>query len=435
MSHKSLKILITALLVCLACYANSARYRHARDLAYAIELVSNSYVDPVSKSDLKNAALQGMLESLDPNSSYVSEESLGQFSSIFEQRYAGLGVQVEGPPIRPAITVIATLFNSPAFKAGLLPGDLIVEVDGVNTASIDTSEVSKKISGSVGTQVRLGIDRAGQRIDIQATRELIDTQSVSGDRRLADGTWDFKLQTAPRIAYLHANLFGEKTAIELENALRPLRGQIDAIILDLRDNGGGLLNTAVDVCDLFLDDGLIVATQGRGMTKIESVNAKPGTAVPANLPIAVLINENSASASEVVAACLKDRNRAIIVGQRSYGKGNVQSVIPIEGGRAAIRFTTAYYFPPSGRRIHKRPKDTDDDQWGVEPSPGAEITLDQKQLAIASERMRRRSDPLRNGVLADHPLSRVEDPNDEQISQDTQLLRAIELIQSKINPP
>jgi len=223
--------------------------------------------------------------------------------------------------------------------------------------------------------------------------------------------------------------------MEIENALKPLRGQIDAIILDLRDNGGGLLNTAVDVCDLFLDDGLIVATQGRGMTKIESANAKPGTIVPDNLPVAVLINENSASASEVVAACLKDRNRAIIVGQRSYGKGNVQSVIPIEGGRAAIRFTTAYYFPPSGRRIHKRPKDTDDDQWGVEPSPGAEITLDQKQLAIASERMRRRSDPLRNGVLANHPLSRVEDPNDEQISQDTQLLRAIELIQSKINPP
>ena len=144
-----------------------------------------------------------------------------------------------------------------------------------------------------------------------------------------------------------------------------------------------------------------------------------------------MINQNSASASEVVAACLKDRQRAIVVGERSYGKGNVQSVLPIEGGRAAIRFTTAYYFPPSGQRIHKRPKDTQADQWGVLPSPGAEVTLSEEQLQKATQRMRRRSDPLRNGTQPDHPLSQNEDPDDQQIAQDAQLAKAIELLKTQ----
>ncbi|MFM8400340.1 MAG: S41 family peptidase, partial [Pirellula sp.] len=198
-------------------------------------------------------------------------------------------------------------------------------------------------------------------LEISATREFIDVESVTGDRRRADGSWDFQLQVEPRIAYLHANIFGEKTAQEIERALESLKGKIDAVILDLRDNGGGLLQSAVEICDLFLEDGPIVSTQGRGKITLESLDAMPGTVIPMNAPIALIVNQNSASASEVVAACLKDRKRAIVVGQRSFGKGNVQSVIPVEGGTAAIRFTTAYYFPPSGQRIHKRPKDTDAD--------------------------------------------------------------------------
>jgi carboxyl-terminal processing protease len=146
----------------------------------------------------------------------------------------------------------------------------------------------------------------------------------------------------------------------------------------------------------------------------------------------VIINSNSASASEVVAACLKDRQRAIVVGQRSYGKGNVQSVIPVEGGKAAIRFTTAYYFPPSGQRIHKRPRDTDADQWGVLPSPGAEVLLTQEQLELATQRMRRQGDPLRNGIQPENPLSNNEDPNDEQLRNDLQLSKAVELLQARI---
>jgi len=432
MSEKSLKLLTIGLLLCLACYFNAARYRPVRDVAYALDTISDSYVDPVSKSELKNAALEGILDSLDPYSSYVSEEKLQRFNSVFEQRFAGLGVQVEGPPSRPAITIIATLFNSPAYRAGLLPGDLILQIDGIDVRNTDTAEVSKKISGAVGTQVRLGIDRSGEKLDILAKREFIDVESVTGNRRRPDGTWEFQLQAAPKIAYLHANIFGEKTALEIETALDSLKGKIDAVILDLRDNGGGLLQSAVEICDLFLEDGRIVSTQGRGKTTLESLDATPGTVVPMSVPIAVIINSNSASASEVVAACLKDRQRAIVVGQRSYGKGNVQSVIPVEGGKAAIRFTTAYYFPPSGQRIHKRPRDTDADQWGVLPSPGAEVLLTQEQLELATQRMRRQGDPLRNGIQPENPLSNNEDPNDEQLRNDLQLSKAIELLQARI---
>jgi carboxyl-terminal processing protease len=432
MSEKSLKLLTIGLLACLACYFNAARYRTVRDVAYALDTISDSYVDPVSKSELKNAALEGILDSLDPYSSYVSEEKLQRFNSVFEQRFAGLGVQVEGPPSRPAITIIATLFNSPAYRAGLLPGDLILQIDGIDVRNMDTAEVSKKISGAVGTQVRLEIDRSGEKLDILAKREFIDVESVTGNRRRPDGTWEFQLQAAPKIAYLHANIFGEKTALEIETALDSLKGKIDAVILDLRDNGGGLLQSAVEICDLFLEDGRIVSTQGRGKTTLESLDATPGTVVPMSVPIAVIINSNSASASEVVAACLKDRQRAIVVGQRSYGKGNVQSVIPVEGGKAAIRFTTAYYFPPSGQRIHKRPRDTDADQWGVLPSPGAEVLLTQEQLELATQRMRRQGDPLRNGIQPENPLSNNEDPNDEQLRNDLQLSKAIELLQARI---
>ena len=433
MSGKSLKILFVGLALCLACYFNAARYRPGRDVAYAIDIITDSYVDPISQADLKQAAMQGMLESLDPHSSFVSEKSLGRFNEIFEQRFAGLGVQVEGPPIRPAITVITTLFNSPAFRAGLMPGDLIVQVDGIDVRSMDTSEVSKKISGTVGSEVLLGIDRSGERLNIQATREFVDVESVTGDRRRGDGTWDFQLQSAPQIAYIHSDLFGEKTAREIQSALESLEGKIDAVILDLRDNGGGLLQAAIEVCDLFLDEGRIVSTQGRRQTSIESIDAQRGTVVPSSIPIAVLINSNSASASEVVAACLKDHQRAVIVGQRSYGKGSVQSIIPVEGGRAAIRFTTAYYFPPSGQRIHRKPKDTDSDPWGVLPSDGAEVLLSEEQNRQAIERMRRRSDPLRNGALANHPLSKVDDPDDQQIAQDPQLVRAIEILQAMVS--
>lgn len=435
MSEKSFKLLTFGLLVCLACYLNASRYRPARDLAYAIDIISDSYVDPVSNSSLKNAALEGLLESLDPNSSYVPEESLDRFNSVFEQRFAGLGLQLAGPPTHPSLTVVATLFNSPAFRKGIQPGDLILQVDGTDVRSMEIAEVSKKITGAVGTQVRLQIERSGQQIEIQATREYVEVESVTGDRRLADGSWSFQLQHHPQIAYLHANLFGEKTASEIERALKPLQGSIQGVILDLRDNGGGLLQSAIETCDLFLDDGLIVSTEGRGHKSIDSAYAHQGTILPHSIPVAVIINSNSASASEVVAACLKDRKRAIIVGERSYGKGNVQSVIPIEGGRAAIRFTTAYYFPPSGRRIHKRPMDTMEHEWGVLPSVGAEVTLNEEQLSVATERMRRRSEPLRNGVLSQHPLANDEDPQDLLIASDTQLTKAIELLQLEKDSP
>lgn len=394
-----------------------------------MNVIEQVYVEPTDPKKLYRAAITGMLGSLDANTSYISQDQLRSFESIFEQEFGGLGVSLDGPPRRPELTVASTIFNSPAFRAGIRPGDVIAKIEGEEVRGAKVQDVSSKLRGREGTSVKLVIDRDGELLDKLLVRERIEIESVLGDRRRSDGTWDFQLEADPRIAYLRIELFGEKTTKEFKKSIESCQPRPQAILIDLRDNSGGLLLAAAQICDLFLDSGPIVTTKGRSEKIDDELIAAEGTIVPNDCPIAILINENSASASEILAGCLKDRNRAIVVGTRSFGKGSVQNVIPIEGGKAAMRLTTAYYYPPSGRRIHHRSQ-SDDEEWGIDPSPGCKVAMTDEELQAAVTRLRQRSYPISDQEV----VSKQEDgtQGDPSIDADPQLKLAFEKLKEQM---
>ncbi len=431
MSTGNLKLLFALLLGCLACFANARWLRGTRDLALAMNIIDQVYVESTEDDRLYQAAMSGMLQSLDTNSSYISEDQLQSFQSLFEQEFAGLGVGLDGPPRRPHLTVVTTIFNSPAYRAGLRPGDVIARVDGEDVRHRTTEEMTKTLRGRVGASVTMEVERDGEVFERTLVRERIEIESVIGDRRREDGSWDFLMQADSRIAYVRIELFGEKTAAELRTAIEQCHPKPEGLIIDLRDNTGGLLLAASEICDMFLEDGQIVTTRGRDQIIEDEILAQPGSILPERTPIAILINEYSASASEIVAGCLKDRGRATIVGTRSFGKGSVQNVIPLEGGRAAMRLTTAYYYPPSGRRIHRVNPQSPDGDWGIEPSQDCTIRLSDDELEKTIERFRQRSQP-QDSTDSTEGMSTGGDPG---LAVDAQLLRAFEIVERSLASP
>ena len=444
MTTKNLKILLVVLIGCVFCYGNAHRYRNLGDLALAMQIIEQEYVEKPDKEKLYQAAMKGMIDSLDPYSSYIPIESLKPFQALFEQEFGGLGVSLDGRPRRERLTIVATLFDSPAYRAGVKPGDVILEIDGAASAILEVETVSKKLRGKEGTPVTLTIERANEPepLRIKIVRARIEVESVLGDRRRMNGSWEFAMEEDPRIAYIRLELFGEKTTEELKFALASVRKNCQGLILDLRDNTGGLLIAAKDICDMFLDDGIIVSTRGRDERVDQLYKAQQGTELKNSVPIVVLINEHSASASEVVAGCLQDRCRATIVGERSFGKGSVQNVIPLDAGLAAMRLTTAYYYPPSGRLIHRKPNAKPDDIWGVFPDEGCQVKLDEAAFMKSIERFRKRADPSANGIA--EPGAKFETsrkPNDLEyetentdptLKDDPQLEKAVKVLKAKL---
>jgi len=441
---KNLKILLILLVACLFCYGNAQRIRNLGDLAFAMDIIDREYVKKPSKEKLYEAAMKGMIESLDSYSSYIPSESLKPFQAVFDQEFGGLGVSLEGPPRREKLTIVSALFNSPAYKAGIKPGDVILEIDSLDSEKSEVDSVSEKLRGKEGTSVTLKIKRAGESEPrlVKIVRAKIEVESVVGDRRRMDGSWDFAMEADPKIAYMRLELFGEKTTEELKASLVAVKADCKGLIIDLRDNTGGLLVAAKDICDMFLDDGDIVSTRGRDNRVDQRYVAKPGTAISNKVPIVVLVNEHSASASEVVAGCLQDRCRATIVGHRSFGKGSVQNVIPLDGGMAAMRMTTAYYYPPSGRLIHREKSAKPDDVWGVSPDEGCEVMLSEDAFIKAIERMRRRADPMENGIGCPREMSSSKDKGeadagqknlDPTLQEDPQLEKAVEVLRKKLS--
>jgi carboxyl-terminal processing protease len=430
MTPQNLKILIITAIVCTFCYAKAQKDRDLGDLALAMDIIDQEYVTKPSRKELYQAAMKGMINSLDPHSGYIPVESLKPFQEVFDQEFGGLGVSLDGPKRLERLTVVSTLFNSPAYRAGLKPGDVILKIDGIDSERSEVDAVTGLLRGREGTQVKLLVERASasEPLVFQITREKIEVESVLGDRRRSDGKWEYQMQEAPELAYLRIELFGEKTTDELKKALQSLNKECQGIILDLRDNTGGLLISATEICDMFLDHGEIVSTRGRDNRIDEVYHAKQGTVVANSIPLVVLVNDFSASASEVVAACLQDRKRAKVVGTRSFGKGSVQNVIPLDAGMAAMRLTTAYYYPPSGRLIHRTPEAKPDGIWGVSPDDGCEVKLDEEVFLSTIERFRQRADPELNGIK-DEPN---EIPNgihrDPTIEMDPQLMKAIEAL-------
>ena len=356
------------------------RYELYKLLVDTIDQVERNYVKEVDRRELFEAAIQGVLGKLDPYSAYISPEELKQFRSSVESEFGGIGIQigVEDGHLK----VLSPLVGTPAYRAGIVAGDWIVEIDGKSTKGISTEEAVKRLKGEAGTKVTLGIrsDGKSEKRAIEVARERIHVETVLGDHRGDDDAWRFLLDDESRIGYIRLTTFSRDTARELQQALEKLKSQnARGLILDLRFNPGGLLSAAIEVADLFLSEGRIVSTKGRNSP--ERVWDAKKNAVFEGVPMAILVNRYSASASEIVAACLQDNKRAVIVGERTWGKGSVQNVIDLEEGASALKLTTAAYRRPSGKNIHRFEDTEEDGEWGVLPDEGCQLKLDASELA------------------------------------------------------
>jgi carboxyl-terminal processing protease len=342
----------------------------------AVEKVEANYVRPVSRRELLETAIEGMLQRLDQHSSYINTNELRQFRRQIEGRFGGIGIQVDVDAEVGHLRVIAPMVGTPAYEAGILAGDVIVEIDGQSAEGMNPDKAIEVLTGRPGTDVKLSVIHEGSEDPetITITRAIIDIPSVLGDRRKSDDRWELMIDKEKKIGYVRVAGFNEHTADELKKALDQLKEE-DArgLILDLRDDPGGLLSSAVEVSDMFLDKGEIVSTKGRNILPKKYVAQKDGPFE--DIPMVVLINQNSASASEIVAAALQDHKRAAVVGQRSYGKGSVQNLIDLDGGNSVLKLTVASYYRPSGENIHRFPNAKTTDRWGVTPDKGAEVKL------------------------------------------------------------
>jgi carboxyl-terminal processing protease len=366
-------------------------YELQKLLADTIDQVERNYVRDVSRRQIVEAAIKGVLRELDPYSAYISPEELKQFQSTVESEFGGIGIQIslEGGDL----TVLSPLVDTPAYRAGVLAGDHILEIDGKNTSGLDVEEAVNKLKGEEGSKVTLKIAHPGkpedQAVTVSLVRERIHVDTVLGDRRKTNDRWDFMIDKDRRIGYVRVSAFSRDTPRELEKALEELKkDNLKGLVLDLRFNPGGLLPAAIEVCDLFISKGRIVSTKGRNTEERVWEAHEEGTFE--GFPMAILVNRFSASASEIVSACLQDHHRAVIVGERTWGKGSVQNVIPLEGNHSALKLTTAGYLRPNGKNIHRFPDSKEQDQWGVTPDKGYEMKLpDAELLAIMEDRRRR----------------------------------------------
>lgn len=327
-----------------------------------LAVVEQYYVVPVDNKKLIEAALAGMMTALDPHSNYLAPDGYSDLQERTSGEYSGVGLTIsaEGGLVK----VISPMDDSPAARAGVKAGDVISAIDGQNASGLTVSEVSDKLRGAMGTSVKVTFLRDGEEpLEVTLVREVIKVDSVTGR---VEG--DF--------GYLRISTFNENTGRELTAAIQKIKRDkpdVKGFVLDLRNNGGGLLTAAIDVSDAFLERGEIVSQRGRKPDQIERYAARPGD-LTGGLPLVVLINYGSASASEIVAGALKDQERATLVGLTSFGKGSVQTVIPLRNGQdGALSITTARYYTPSGRSIQK---------IGIEPD--LEVARNEAEARIVS---------------------------------------------------
>ena len=361
-----------------------------------LRLVKENYVEEPSTKKLIYGSLSGMLSSLDPFSAFFPPEKFKEFMEETEGEFGGVGIEISMDKGRPI--VVAPIEGTPAFKAGLRAGDVIIAVDGEDTFGKTLLEIVRKIRGKPGTKVKLTIMRRGvdKPFTVEITRAIIKIQSV-------------KHTTIGNVGYVKISQFQHDTSKELKKVLQEFVSLgVEGIIVDLRNNPGGLLQEAVNVSDLFLPEGkLIVITKGR--REEERFYSKRKPIVPESIPIVILINKGSASASEIVTGALQDHGRATVVGEKSFGKASVQNIIPLEDG-SAVKLTVAYYYTPKGRLIHKR---------GIKPDYVVEMK-DEVWEKLAKEIRQRRIEGDQQEVIVIPEI-------------DVQLRKALDLISSHVN--
>jgi carboxyl-terminal processing protease len=343
-------VIATALIVGPLSYeaANSKTtdtYKQLDLFADVFEVVRNQYVQPVADDKLIEASINGMLSSLDPHSSYMDQKEFGDLTTQTKGEFGGLGLEVTEE--NGLVKVESPIDDTPAARANLKSGDLITHIDGEPIVGIPLNDAVEKMRGAAGTQIRLTVRHSekGDPFDVTLTREIIKVPSVRS-RVESDN-----------IGYIRISSFSEQTQPGLDKAINDLRQQLgpklSGFIVDLRNNPGGLLNAAVSVSNTFLDQGEIVSTRGRNPDDVEHLDAKPGLDKAKGVPVVVLINGGTASAAEIVSGALQDHHRAIIMGTQSFGKGSVQTILPLKN-QGALRLTTAEYFTPSGRSIQAK---------------------------------------------------------------------------------
>lgn len=445
MPRRNLVLLLSAAILSLVFHTKARQNRYATPFSEAIDLIKRNYIQPVDDRVLFEAAMEGMATKLDENSGYLSPEKYASMlQNSIELEIEGIGAELTlnqpDPTVdRKEATVLMPILDGPADKAGLRAGDVILEVDGDSIAGQALQEVVKKIKGPVGTEVTLTLRREGvvEPIKMSIVRAKVVADSVIGLSRRPDGRWDYFIDGEPRIKYLQITSFATHTAEELGKRIGEFKraGGVDALVLDLRDNLGGRLDIAVGVCDLFLKSGEIVTIREREGHIRDRFEAS-GQNFVGDFPMAVLINENSASASEITSACLQDNKRAIVVGTQSYGKGTVQDLIPLEHGRSRLKLTTATFWRPSGKNIHKVKENEDNPlAWGVRPNDGYEVPLTEQETFEwrrgQFERSRPKLPSSASGKKSTAPVA--PEPDARTIDVDPQLRKAVEYLRGRLN--
>jgi carboxyl-terminal processing protease len=346
--RKGRKSLVIALILLLLVIGGGHRvvtavedsYEQLKIFTEVLSLIQTNYVDETKSKDLIYSGIKGMLEGLDPHSAFMPPDIFKEMQVETQGLFGGLGIEITVKD--RMLTVVAPIEGTPADRAGIHPGDRIIKIDGSPTKDMTLMEAVKKLRGTKGTSVTLSIlrEESPGPFELALVREIIEVKSIK-TKDLGDG-----------IAYIRISSFQERTGKDLLKAIEQLgQGAVSAMVLDLRNNPGGLLNQAVQVSDLFLDKGqLIVYTEGRIKNQDLRFSAEHGAQIP-KVPMVVLVNGGSASASEIVAGALQDWKRAVVLGTKTFGKGSVQTVVPLSDG-SGLRLTTAKYFTPQGRSIH-----------------------------------------------------------------------------------
>lgn len=367
--------------------SQQSRYENLELMQKVLHFVENNYVEEVKNKDLVYGAIKGMLETLDPHSNFLTPEIFRDMKVDTSGKFGGLGIEIGMKD--NVLTVIAPIEDTPAWRAGLQPNDRIVKIDSESTKGMNIMEAVNKMRGKKGTEVKLSIFRDGfDKIkDVSITRDIIKIQAVKSEE-LEEG-----------YGYVRLSSFNENAAADMKKAISRLEksGKLKGLVFDLRMNPGGLLDQAVEVASLFIDEGVVVSTMGRNKDQKEVKYARKGNARK-DLPVAVLVNSSSASAAEIVAGALQDHNRAIIMGQPTFGKGSVQTVIEL-GQDLGLKLTIARYYTPSGRSIQEK---------GVMP----DVLLDEYDPKLLAE-ARRKGEVFREKDLKGHMV------NEDGVSKDS----------------
>lgn len=375
-----------------------------------MERAKVSYVEEVSDKKLIESAINGMLSALDPHSSFLDGQSFKYMNEQTKGKFGGLGIEVTME--NGVVKVVSPIDDTPAAKAGLKPGDYITNIDGEQVMGQTLNEAVDKMRGKIGTKVKLTIRRMNEKpFDVTLKREEIKIQSVKSDIKAND------------VAYIRITSFSEDIdkmiKKSLKEAQKKTNNQIKGVIIDVRNNPGGLLDQAVSVSDLFLDKGEIVSTRSRNESDTVRYTAKSGD-IAQGLPIVVIINDGSASASEILAGALQDHKRAIILGEKSFGKGSVQTVVPL-GGYGAMRLTTARYYTPSGRSIQATGIEPD-----IEVKP-AKVEIIENNYGVSEAEFK---NALKNENEDKKKDNKQEKVVDESLANDYQLSRAVDLVKA-----